>query len=56
MMCTDAVELSPGGTVVALSIPLGQGHTVHPLESGTVIVEVKDGKYEPTGPEDVLKL
>ena len=55
-MCTDAVELSPGGPVVALNIPLGQWHTVRSLESGTVIMEVKDGAYEPMGPEDVLSL
>lgn len=52
--CMDAVELSPGGPVVALNIPLGQWHTVRALESGSVIIEVKDGAYEPTGPEDVL--
>ena len=53
--CTDAIELRPGGPVVALNIPIGQWHTVHALESGTVIMEVKDGPYEPTGPEDILQ-
>lgn len=52
--CTDAIELSPNGPVVALNIPIGQWHTVRVLESGTVILEVKDGPYEPTGPEDML--
>ena len=56
MRCTDAIELSPGGPVVALNIPLGQWHTARALESGTVIMEVKDGVYEPTGPEDILAL
>lgn len=50
---TDRIELSPNGPVVALNIPLGQWHTVQALESGTVIMEVKDGPYEPTGPEDI---
>ena len=49
-------ELSPGGPVVALNIPIGQWHTVRALESGTVIMEVKDGPYEPTGEEDILAL
>ena len=31
---------------------IGQWHTVRALESGTVIMEVKDGPYEPTGEED----
>ena len=33
----------------------GQWHVVRPLESGTVIMEVKVGVYEPTGPEDVME-
>ena len=55
-ICTEAIELSPNGPVVAVNIPAGQWHTVRALESGTVILEVKDGPYEPTGPEDVLTL
>ena len=54
--CTEAIELSPGGQVVALNVPAGQWHTVRSLESGTVIMEVKDGPYEPTGEEDILAL
>ena len=54
--CTEAIELSPGGQVVTLNIPIGQWHTVRSLESGTVIMEVKDGLYEPTGEEDILAL
>ncbi len=55
-ICTETIELSPNGSVVALNIPAGQWHTVRALESGTVIMEVKDGAYEPTGPEDILVL
>ena len=55
-ICTDAIELSPNGPVVALNIPAGQWHTVRALESGTVIMEVKDGPYEPAGPEDILTI
>lgn len=54
--CTEAIELRPGGQVVALNIPIGQWHTIRSLESGTVIMEVKDGAYEPTGAEDILSL
>ena len=53
-ICTEAIELSPNGPVVALNIPAGQWHTVRSLESGTVILEVKDGAYEPISPEDIL--
>ena len=50
------IELSPNGQVVALNIPAGQWHTVRALESGSVILEMKNGPYEPTGPEDILTL
>lgn len=52
--CTETIELSPNGPVVALNVPKGQWHTVKALESGSVIMEVKDGPYEPMRPEDVL--
>ena len=55
-ICTERIELSPDGPVVALNIPAGQWHTVHALESGTVIIEKKNGPYEPIGPEDILEL
>lgn len=54
--CTDAIELSADGPVRALNIPAGQWHTVRVLESGTVIMEVKDGPYIPTSPTDILNI
>ena len=51
----EVFELAPDGPVVALNIPIGQWHTVRSLESGTVILECKDGAYEPLGPEDIMK-
>ena len=53
--CTEAIELSPNGPVVALNIPAGQWHTVRSLESGTVILEMKDGAYEPLSDVDILQ-
>ena len=55
-ICKDQIELSPNGPVVAVNIPAGQWHTVRALESGTVILEMKNGIYEPTGAEDILAL
>lgn len=55
-ICTEAIELSPNGPVVALNIPAGQWHTARALESGTVILEMKDGAYEPISDADVLKM
>lgn len=54
-ICIERIELSPNGPVVALNIPAGQWHTLRALETGTVSMEVKDGKYEPTQDCDILK-
>ena len=54
-ICTERIELSPNGPVVALNIPAGQWHTVRALESGTVILEMKNGAYEPLSDVDILK-
>ena len=55
-ICTDAIELTPGGSNYLVNVPAGQWHTVRALESGSVLLEMKDGKYEPLGPEDILSL
>lgn len=51
---TETVELTPNGPVVALNIPIGEWHTVRALESGSVILECKDGPYEPQSETDIL--
>ena len=55
-ICTETVELSPNGQVVALNIPAGQWHTVRALESGSVILEMKEGAYEPLQDVDILTI
>jgi len=55
-ICTERIELSPNGPIVALNVPKGQWHTVKALESGSVIMEVKDGPYEPQSPADILSI
>lgn len=52
----ESIELSPNGPVVALNIPAGQWHTVKALESGTVLLEMKNGAYEPIAEKDILTL
>lgn len=54
-ICTEAIELSPNSQTVALNVPAGQWHTIRSLESGSVIMEVKDGKFEPLTDVDILK-
>ena len=52
---TEVIDLAPNSDCVALNIPIGQWHTVEVLESGTVIMEMKDGAYTPLEPEDVME-
>ena len=55
-VCTDAIELTPGDSNFLVNVPAGQWHTVRALESGSVLLECKDGKWEPLGEEDILSL
>ena len=49
---TEAIDMFPGGTLI--NIPTGQWHNLESLESGTVLLEVKDGAYEPIDEKDLL--
>ena len=53
---TEVIDLAPDSDCVALNVPIGQWHSVEVLESGTVILECKDGAYEPQRPEDILNI
>ena len=50
---TDVVDMRPGGTF--LNIPAGRWHSLRSLESGTVLLECKDGAWTPLEQEDVLR-
>ena len=55
-VCYESVEVSPCGPVYAINIPAGAWHSIRALESGTVIIEMKDGAYKPIGEEDILNI
>lgn len=50
---TDTIDVVPGGTLI--NIPAGQWHNLRSLESGTILLECKDGAYEPMSEEDILR-
>lgn len=52
---TGSVLLEAGGEIPAMQVEKGQWHRLECLESGTVIVEMKDGPYEPIQECDILK-
>ena len=50
----ESFIVEAGSNVMGFSVEVGRWHNTECLESGTVILECKDGKYEPFGEEDVL--
>lgn len=51
---TESFLLSADGDLRGLSVPQGQWHNAESLETGTVILECKDGAWQPLGEEDVM--
>ena len=54
-VCVATYELAAGGPAFGLNIPAGQWHSLRALDPGTVILEMKDGAYEPMRAEDVME-
>ena len=53
---TETITIAVGSDCVAMSVEKDRWHRLECLESGTVILECKDGKFEPIGPEDILNV
>jgi len=52
---TDEFLMEPMGKYQMMQIPAGKWHSLEVLESGTVIFEAKDGKYEPLAEDDIMQ-
>ena len=50
---TETIDMVPGGNVI--NIPSGQWHSLRSLESGTVLFEAKNGKYEPLAEDEIYR-
>lgn len=50
---TDTIDMVPGGVV--LNIEKGQWHSLKCLESGTILLEAKDGSYHPLTEDEIWK-
>lgn len=55
-ICIESIVLTPNGPIVAVNIPAGQWHSIRAVESGSVVLSCKDGKYEPMSEADILSL
>lgn len=51
---TDTIDMVPGGTV--LNIEKGQWHSLRCLESGTILLEAKDGAYRPLDEDEIWEV
>ena len=49
---SETIDMNPGGSVI--NIPVGQWHSLRSLESGTVLLEAKDGAWEPLSENDLM--
>lgn len=49
---TDTIDMIPGGVV--LNIEKGQWHSLKCLESGTILLEAKDGAYRPLDEDEIF--
>ena len=49
----ETVDMVPGGTV--LNIEAGQWHSLRCLESGTILLETKDGAYRALEEDEIMK-
>ena len=50
---TEQVMMAVGGPCIGMSVEAGRWHRLVPHEPGTVILECKDGPYEPLSPADI---
>lgn len=51
---TDNFLLDAAGDIRGVSVPKEQWHSIECLESGTIIMEAKDGPWKPLPDEDML--
>ena len=51
---TEIIDMLPGGVIV--NVPIGQWHSLKSLESGTVLLEAKDGEWVALGGEDIMQI
>lgn len=51
----ESVIISANSPCPIYVVPQGMWHNTECLESGTILFEAKDGRYEPLAEEDILK-
>ena len=52
---TDTILVEAGGDICGLSVPMVQWHSLECLESGSVILETKDGAWEALKEDNIIQ-
>ena len=52
---TNSYILDANGDVRCINVDMGQWHSLECLQSGSVILEAKNGKYQPLGEDEIMK-
>lgn len=52
---TESVVLDANGDVRCINVEKARWHALECLESGSVLLESKDGKYEPLRPDELME-
>ena len=53
---TESVVLDANSEVRCINVEKGRWHSLECLASGSVLMESKDGRYEPQSPADILEM
>ncbi len=53
---TESVILNANGDLRCINVEKGRWHSLECMESGSVLLECKDGRYEPLREEEILSL
>jgi cupin fold WbuC family metalloprotein len=53
---TERVVLDADGDLRALNVEKGRWHSLECLAPGSVLMEAKDGKWEPLGEEEIMEI
>lgn len=51
---TNSYILDANGDVRCINVDMGQWHSLECLQSGTALLECKNGKYQPLGEDDIM--
>ena len=52
---TESVVLDANGDIRCINVEKARWHSLECMESGSVLLECKDGAYKPLGPDEIME-